>query len=86
MSTTLANLLAQTTVYHGWRPLLDPLPMDRYYLVFLIPLIVVIAVVYKTIKIEDLGRLPKAAAMLTMQILMFMVLAAVALWMITELA
>lgn len=69
----------------AWRPLLDPLPLDSYFLLFLVPLIAVIAVVYKTIKLEDLSRLPRSAAKLTLQILVFMVLAAAALWMLTEL-
>jgi len=69
----------------GWRPLLDPLPLDGYYLLFLVPLVVAIAVVYKAIKVEDLTRLPRAAAVLAVQILVFMVLAAAVLWMVTEL-
>lgn len=84
---TLVTLAASTPVGGGrWRPLLDPLPMDQYYLVFLVPLVVVIAIVYKTIKMEDLTRLPRAAAILSGQILVFLALAAVALWLLTELS
>ncbi len=70
--------------FRGWRPFLDPLPLDSHYLLFLIPLVVVIAVVYKTIKLDDLSALPKAALVLSIQIITFMALAAIALWLITE--
>ncbi|MCC6681308.1 MAG: hypothetical protein IT445_10455 [Phycisphaeraceae bacterium] len=68
----------------GWRPFLDPLPLDSHFLLFLIPLVVVIAVVYKTIKLDDLSTLPKATLVLSVQIIAFMILTALALWMITE--
>lgn len=68
------------------RPLLDPLPLDDYWLLLLVPLALAIAIVYKTIKTDDLSRLPRQAAVLTGQILAFMALAAAALWLLTEVA
>jgi len=65
-------------------PFLAPLPLDRYWLLLLLPLVVAIAIVYKTIKLEDLSQLPRQAAFLTGQIVAFMVLAAAALWLVTE--
>ena len=49
----------------------------------LLPLVVAISVVYKTIKLEDLSRLPREAGILCVQILSFMVLAAAGLWVLT---
>ncbi|MCG8512166.1 MAG: hypothetical protein MI741_23360 [Rhodospirillales bacterium] len=69
----------------GWYPFLDPLPIDRFWLLLLVPLVIVVAVVYKTIKLPDLSRLPRQSASLAAQILAFMVLAAVVLWILTEL-
>ncbi len=69
----------------AYRPLLDPIPIDDVYLLLLLPLIVVIAIVYKTIKLPDLHMLPKQAAYLSVQILVFLILAAAALWLLTEL-
>jgi len=68
-------------------PFLDPLPWDHelFWLSLLLPLVVVISVVYKTIKLPDLKQLPRQAGMLTVQIVVFMVLAACALWLLTEL-
>lgn len=70
----------------AFRLFLEPMPLDDYWLVLLVPLAIVIAVVYKTIKLDDLTQLPRQAVYLATQILLFMVLAAAALWLVTELA
>ena len=64
----------------AYRPFLDPAPIDRYWLWFLPPLIVIIALVYRTIKTETLEGLPRRAGYLAFQISVFMVLAAAALY------
>lgn len=69
----------------GFRPFLDPLPIDRYWMLLLLPLVIGISVVYKTIKVDNLERLPREAAVLAAQIVAFMIMAAAALWMLTEL-
>lgn len=74
----LLNLLA-------YRPFLDPLLTESYW-ILLPPLIVVIAVVYKTIRLADLDQLPRQATTLALQIGVFMVLAAAAIWLIVLLA
>ena len=68
----------------AWTPFLEPIPMDRYWLWLLPPLVAVIAVVWKTLKVRDLSRLPRQATILWAQILAFMLLAAAALWLVTE--
>ncbi len=69
----------------AYRPFLDPLPIDGYWMLLLIPLVLSIAVVYKTIKTDRLYKIPREASILAAQIVAFMVLAALALWMLTEL-
>ena len=69
----------------AYRPFLEPLPLDTYWLLLLPPLVLAVSVVYKTIKLEDLAQLPGQALFLSGQIIAFMILAAAALWMITEL-
>ena len=64
----------------AYRPFLDPIQIDRYWVWFLPPLIVVIALVYRTIKTETLQGLPRRAGYLAFQISVFMVLAAAALY------
>lgn len=70
----------------AYMPLRDPLPVGDYWLLLLLPLVIAISVVYKTIKLHDLSRLPREAAVLAGQIIAFMVLAAAGLWLLTELA
>ncbi len=68
----------------AWTPFLDPIPLDRYWLWLLPPLVAVIAVVWKALKVRDMRHLPRQATVLWAQILAFMALAAVALWLFTE--
>ena len=70
----------------AYRPFLEPLPVDTYWLLLLLPLVLAIAIVYKTIKLDDLSQMPRKALWLAGQIIAFMILAAAALWLITELA
>lgn len=82
MSHLGAGLL---TVAAGWRPLLDPLPIEPAWLPMLMVVAVAIAVVYKAIKLGDLRQLPRQAAVLGAQIVVFMILAALAIWVVVEL-
>lgn len=66
-------------------PLRDPIPIGEYWLLLLLPLVIVISIVYKTIKLYDLSRLPRETAVLAAQIVAFMILAAAGLWLLTEL-
>jgi len=69
----------------GFRPFLEPLPIDGYWMLLLIPMVIAISVVYKTIKTDRLHKIPREASVLAAQIVAFMALAAAALWMLTEL-
>ena len=62
----------------------EPLPLERHWLLLVVPLVVVISVVYKAIKIDDLSYLPRQSAWLATQILFFLFLAEATLWLITE--
>ncbi len=66
----------------GWIPFLEPLDVDgRWQWPFLlIPLALAIAIVFKTLKIDDLRRLPKAAGWMAVQIVLFMMASALVLW------
>ena len=69
----------------AWRPFLDPIHLEGYWMWLIVPLVLAITIVYKTIKLDDLSRLPREVAKLTAQILAFMFLAAVLLWLVVEL-
>ncbi len=82
----VVNLLAiSSPLTLGFRPFLEPVPIDRYWMLLLLPLVMGIAVVYKTVKVDRLEKLPREAAVLAAQIVAFMAMAAAALWMLTEL-
>lgn len=50
---TSLTLLAQMGMVLAYRPFLDPLPIDRYWLWLIMPLVIGIAVVYKAVKIPN---------------------------------
>jgi hypothetical protein len=68
----------------AYRPFLDPLPLDTYWLLLLPPLALAIAVVIKTIRLPNLKQLPRQATLLALQIIIFMGLTAAGLWLLTE--
>lgn len=69
----------------GFRVFREPLPLDRFQILMLLPLIVAISIIYKTIKVHNLSQLPRQVAILVTQILVLMVLVASALWLTSEL-
>lgn len=68
----------------GYIPFLDPLPVDPYWLVLMLPLVVLVSVVYKALRLDDLSRLPQSAAWMSLQIVAFMMLAAAVVWLMVE--
>jgi hypothetical protein len=65
-------------------PLYDPLfavfpGMSEQWLWLVIPLVVVISLVYKCTRVQSLGTLPRDAAIMCLEIIVVMVLAAVVL-------
>ncbi len=76
------NLLA-------FRPFLDPLPIWRlppwlWMPCLLVPLIIGVAIVYKSIKCRKMSMVPKESAELTGWILLFMFVAAVVLTLVVR--
>jgi hypothetical protein len=75
--------LAHLPATLAWRPFLEPLPLHDPWFALLIPLVLVIALVYKTLKLPDLADLPGATARLTGLILLALALAAATLYLLT---
>ncbi len=80
----ILNPLPAAILATAWRPLLDPLPLHTVWPLLLLPLIWALAVVYKAIKMPDLRHVWRQASLLAAQMLGLLVLAAIALWMISE--
>ncbi len=75
----------------AYRPFIDSIQaiapdITAYWLWLLLPLVVAIALVYKTTKVHSMRELPWAAAKMSLQIVLYMALAAISLWGITALA
>ena len=81
----MLNLLANILSTPAWRPFLDPIPVGAFWIFLFFPIAFAISVVYKTIKLEDLSKLPAAAVWLTVQITVFMIASAFVLWGLIEL-
>lgn len=66
----------------AYRAFIDPLPIGngRGWIGLVVPLVVLVAVAYKTIKLPDLRQLPRQATVLALQIYIFMAAAAAAIW------
>jgi hypothetical protein len=69
----------------AYRPFLEPLRLDSYWLLLMLPLVIAISMAYKAIKLDNLAYLPREAAFLAVQIMAFMAMAAASLWLLTEL-
>ncbi len=65
-------------------PFLAPLPIDDAWFLLVLPLLVAVAVVYKTIRLNDLRKVPREAIKLSGQVLLYMGLAVVAVWVIVR--
>ena len=89
IAACVANMLtavaSSSAITLGYRPFIDPLPIDDFWLALLLPLVLAIAVVYKTIKLDDLSRLASQSAYLAAQIVAFMIIAAGVLWLLNTL-
>ncbi len=82
----MINLGVLMSVTVAWRPFLDPLPIDRYWLLLIFPLVLAIAVVYKAVKIPHPGLAVMTVQSLKLagQIVGVLVAAAAVLLFLTE--
>ena len=69
----------------AYRPFIDPLPIGNSpaWSLLCVPLVVLVALAYKTIKLRRLDGLPRYTAVLCLQILVFFIAAAAVLWVLT---
>ena len=83
--TSITAAATATGSTAGYQFFHEPMPIEKYWLLLVVPLVAVISIVYKTIKLKDLSQLPRQSLFLMTQILAFMMMAAAALWLLTEL-
>lgn len=85
MIAILAISANATFLFSAWIPFLHPLPIDRYWMILIVPLLLSITVVWKVIKLDNLQKIWQEVASLTGQFIALMVIAAAFLWLITTL-
>lgn len=62
----------------GWTPLIDPIDAHGVWYLLLVPLCLLISVAYKAARCGDMRRYPRQVLVMTAQVLLGMVLLAVA--------
>jgi hypothetical protein len=72
------------TLLLAWRPFLDPLNLHDYWWAFLFPLSLWVAFCYKAVRVADLRELPRATAVLALQIILAMILLGAAVFILLE--
>jgi len=70
----------------GWQVFLNPIEMGSGYVWLVLPLCAVLAIVYKSIRVQHLGRLPLAILELWGYMLGGFVVVGLAFWLLSEYA
>lgn len=65
-----------------WKPFLTPAPVWDYWYLLLIPLVIGVSIVYKSIKCAKVSQIPREAAAIAIYILLAMVALAVGVMLI----
>jgi hypothetical protein len=79
----MLQLLASNLIL-AWRPFLEPLDLHDHWPWLMFPLVLVVSVVYRTLRTTDLDKLPGETLGLMAYILFWMVVAAGGLWILVE--
>ena len=68
----------------AYRPFIDPMPWnDSYWMLTIVPLSLAVAVVYRSVRTDDLSEMPRQAVIFTAQIVGAMVVVAGIVWALT---
>lgn len=68
----------------GYRPFVEPVSVDGWWPLLLLPVVVGMAVVYKTLRVERVGSLAGEVASLAGQVVGLLGLIAGVLWLLTR--
>lgn len=69
----------------AWTPFVQPLPVWDYWYLLVLPLCAGLAIVYKSIKCDSMRRVPREAAVIFGTIVLGLVAAALAFWVMVRL-
>jgi hypothetical protein len=65
-------------------PFRDPLATEEYWLLWLLPLVIGLSVVYKTLNVDDLSKLPREVTLFAVKVFGYIVCGVAILWSLTE--
>jgi len=68
----------------AWAPFVEPLPVWDYWPLLLLPLCAGLSVVYKSIRCDDMRRVPREATALFATIIFALIAAAVLIWLLVK--
>ncbi|MBI1373936.1 MAG: hypothetical protein GC159_14530 [Phycisphaera sp.] len=87
MIDTLRHIITLAAVDPAatWRPFLDPIDLHGHWLWLIAPLLMGVALVYKTLKAPSLREVPLETLRLGIYILVLMAVAGATLWGVIEL-
>lgn len=81
----ISTLSLSSCTLLAWRPFLDPIQIHEQWPWLMLPLVLVISLVYRTLKLPTLDHLLRETIQLTLYIIIFMMaLAGAVLWIIVE--
>lgn len=58
----------------AWRPFLDPLPLEQWWYLLLVPLALLISIGYKAVRVGDMRRYWRDVVIMTAQVILVMIL------------
>lgn len=56
----------------AYRPFLDPIDLHQHWYVLLLPLALFMSIAYKSVRVSEMRHLPRAAAVMTIQVCFWM--------------
>ena len=68
----------------AYRPFLDPLPLDAYWYLLLIPIAIAISLAYKAVRVRDMKDYPRQVLVLSIQIVVSMVALGVGAYLVIQ--
>ncbi|MFN9991956.1 MAG: hypothetical protein ACK54H_01320 [Phycisphaerales bacterium] len=68
----------------AYRLFLDPLPIDDYWYLLLIPISIAIAIAYKAVRVPDMREYPRQVIVLSIQIIVSMMALGIGSYIIIE--
>lgn len=64
--------MSGTSLFLAWRPFLDPIDAHSWWFLLIFPVALLVSLAWKSIRIDNIRRLPRATAIMTVQVVLAM--------------